>query len=82
MCFVIFVNQEKQKQVIKDEFNADVIDMESAAIAQTTQRNNVPLIVVKTISDSENNSVYEYKHNKKTAAAKTALSVFYVLNKD
>ena len=78
----IFVNQEKQKRAIRDEFNADAIDMESAAIAQTAQRNNVPLIVIKTISDSENNSVSEYKNNKKTAAAKTALSVLYVLNND
>lgn len=56
--------------------------MESAAIAQTTLRNNVPLIVIRTISDSENNSVSEYKQNKKTSAIKGALSVLSVLNKD
>ena len=55
--------------------------MESAAIAQTSQRNNVPLIVIRTISDSENNSVTEYKQNKKNTAKKAALSVLYVLNK-
>lgn len=78
----IFVNKEKQKQAIRDEFKADAIDMESAAIAQTTRRNNVPLIVIRTISDSENNSVSEYKQNKKITAAKAALSVLSVLNKD
>ncbi len=78
----IFVNQEKQKQAIRNAFNADVIDMESAAIAQTTQRNNIPLIVIRTISDSENNSVSEYKKNKETTAIQTALSVLSVLNKD
>ena len=78
----IFVNQEKQKQLIRDEFSADIIDMESAAIAQTTQRNNVPLIVIRTISDSENNSVSEYKQNKKITAKEAALSILSVLNKD
>ena len=78
----IFVNKENQKQAIRDEFKADAIDMESAAIAQTTRRNNVPLIVIRTISDSENNSVSEYKQNKKITAAKAALSVLSVLNKD
>lgn len=73
----IFVNQEKQKQAIRDEFSAEVIDMESAAIAQTTQRNNVPLIVIRTISASENNSVSEYKQNKKTTAIKAALAVLF-----
>ena len=77
----IFVNQEKQKQTIRNEFNADAIDMESAAIAQTSQRNNVPLIVIRTISDSENNSVSEYKQNKETTATKAALSVISVLSK-
>ena len=78
----IFVNQENQKQAIRDEFKADAIDMESAAIAQTSQRNIVPLVVIKTISDSENNSVFEYKQNKKATAKKVALSVLSVLNKD
>lgn len=78
----IFVNQENKKRAIRDEFKADAIDMESAAIAQTTQRNNTPLIVIRTISDSENNSVSEYKHNKKTAAEKAALYTLSVLNKD
>lgn len=77
-----FVKQEQQKEAIREEFNAEAIDMESAAIAQTTQRNKVPLIVIRTISDSENNSVSEYKQNKKTTAAKTALSVLSVLDKD
>lgn len=78
----IFVNQENKKRAIRDEFKADAIDMESAAIARTTQRNNTPLIVIRTISDSENNSVSEYKHNKKTAAEKAALYTLSVLNKD
>ncbi len=75
-----FVNQEKQKFEIRKEFKADAVDMESASIAQTAQRNNVPLIVVRTISDSENNSISEYKKNKKTSAQKSALIVKSILD--
>ena len=78
----IFVNKEKEKQLIRDEFNADVIDMESAAIAQTAEKNNIPLIVIKTISDSENNSVSEYKQNKNITATRVALAILSILNKD
>jgi len=44
----IFVADTKLKQSIKKEFDADIVDMESAAIAQTAQRNNIPVIVIKT----------------------------------
>lgn len=77
----IFINQKKQKQEIRNEFHADIIDMESAAIAQTAQRNNIPLLVIRTISDSENDSVSEYNNNKKTSAAKAAFVIISVLNK-
>lgn len=77
----IFVNQNKQKTQIKKEFNADAIDMESAAIAQTAQRNNVPLIVIRTISDSNNDSIAEYKQNKNFSANKSAFIILSVLNK-
>ena len=53
--------------------------MESAAIAQTAQKNNVPVIVLRTISDSENNSTSEYKQNKKGSAQKSALTVISIL---
>lgn len=55
----------------KNEFSADAIDMESAAIAQTSQRNNIPLLGIRTISDSENDSTSEYKHNKKNFGCKS-----------
>ncbi len=76
----VFVNKETQKQKIRNEFGADAIDMESAAIAQTAQKNNVPLIVIRTISDSENNSTSEYEKNKKTSSKKSALIIQSILN--
>ncbi len=75
----IFVNKKEQKIQIKKEFSADATDMESAAIAQTAQINNVPLLVIRTISDSENDSVSEYKRNKETSATKAAFAIISVL---
>ncbi len=77
----IFVNNERLKEQIRYEFNADAIDMESAAIAQTAQRNNIPIIVLKTISDSENNSTNEYSQNKESSAQQSALKIISVLKK-
>ena len=42
---------------------------------------NVPLLVIRTISDSENDSTSEYKRNKKVTAAKTSFMVISALNK-
>ena len=38
--------------------------MESAAIVQTARRNNVPVIVLRTVSDEINDTTKEYKTNK------------------
>ena len=77
----IFVNDEGLKEQIRNDFNADATDMESAAIVQTAERNNVPVIILRTISDSENNSTDEYKQNKKSSAEQSALNIIEILKK-
>ena len=42
------------KNEIKNRFNADVIEMESAAIAQVCYLDKVPFIVIRSISDKPN----------------------------
>ena len=75
----IFVTDTKLKQSIKKEFDADIIDMESAAIAQTAQRNNIPVIVIKAVSDSIEGNTNEYMQNKQSIACKPAQTVLDVL---
>ena len=75
----IFVTDAKLKEKIRKEFKADVVDMESAAIAQTAKRNNVPVIVLRTISDGLNDSTSEYKKNKINISKQPALKVISVL---
>ena len=77
----VLINQEKRKDELRKAFNASAIDMECAAIAQTAKRNNIPLIVIKTISDSENNSILEYKLNKNLSAVKSSIIIKSIFNK-
>lgn len=54
-----FVTNKDLSKKIKDEFNADCVEMEGAAIAQVCFLDKVPFIVIRSISDSpnENNKV-------------------------
>lgn len=50
----IFVQDIKVKDGIKAEFNADCAEMEGAAIAQVCMLDNIPFIVIRSISDKPN----------------------------
>ncbi len=78
----IFVTDKKLKNNINKEFSANAIDMESAAIAQTAQRNNVPVIVLRTISDGLDGTTDEYKQNKQNIAKKPAQITVKTLKSD
>lgn len=56
----IFCTDENHKRKIKEKFNADVVDMECAAIAQVAFLSNIPFIGIRSISDIPNGD------NKKT----------------
>lgn len=50
----IFVQDISIKDRIKEEFNADCTEMEGAAIAQVCTLDNIPFIVIRSISDKPN----------------------------
>lgn len=50
----IFCTDVKMKENINKKFNADCVEMEGAAIAQVCSLNNIPFIVVRSISDTPN----------------------------
>ena len=62
----IFCTDVKMKENIYKKFNADCVEMEGAAIAQVCSLNNIPFIVVRSISDipDGNNQIdfNEYLH--------------------
>lgn len=47
----IFCTELKMKEKIRTKFNADAIEMEGAAIAQVCKLDNVPFIIIRSISD-------------------------------
>ena len=50
----IFCTDIKMKEKIRKKFNADAIEMEGAAIAQVCKLDNVPFIIIRSISDKPN----------------------------
>ena len=48
----IFCTEPKMKEKIKTKFNADAIEMEGVAIAQVCKLNEIPFIVIRSISDN------------------------------
>lgn len=50
----IFCTESKMKEKIRAKFNADVIEMEGAAIAQVCKLDNIPFIIIRSISDNPN----------------------------
>lgn len=49
-----FLTDTTLKEKIKNDFNADCVEMEGAAIAQVCTLNKVPFIVIRSISDIPN----------------------------
>ena len=50
----IFCTELKMKEKIRTKFNADAIEMEGAAIAQVCKLDNIPFIIIRSISDKPN----------------------------
>ena len=50
----IFCTELKMKEKIRTKFFADAIEMEGAAIAQVCKLDNIPFIIIRSISDKPN----------------------------
>ena len=50
----IFCTELKMKDKIRSKFNADAIEMEGAAIGQVCKLDNIPFIIIRSISDKPN----------------------------
>jgi adenosylhomocysteine nucleosidase len=69
----IFCTEKAMKDKIHAKFNADVVDMECAAIAQTCYLDNIPFIVIRTISDTPNGkNASTFDENLKLASKRCA----------
>ena len=69
----IFCTESWMKDKIRAKFNADVVDMECAAIAQVCYINKKPFIALRSISDTPNGeNVKAYNNNIKLASKRCA----------
>ena len=69
----LFVDTEKQREGIRQRFNAIAADMEGGSIAHTCYVNQVPYIIIRSISDGGDSAVdYQTFSNK---AAEQSISI-------
>lgn len=69
----IFCTDVVMKDKIRAKFDADVVDMECAAIAQVAYLNSLPFIVVRSISDTPNGkNASMFDENLKLASKRCA----------
>lgn len=79
----IFCTEGWMKDKIRAKFNADVVDMECAAIAQVCYLDAVPFIVVRAISDTPNGkNASTFDENLKLASKRCANLLTLALGDD
>ena len=69
-----FMDAPDEKLRLHKEFGADICDMEAAAILLTCNRNEVPCLMVKTVSDGVRGGAAEY-WNEKDRTARACLDI-------
>ncbi|MGI5935274.1 MAG: 5'-methylthioadenosine/S-adenosylhomocysteine nucleosidase [Oscillospiraceae bacterium] len=57
-----FISLKEKKEELHKTFNADICEMEAAGIVLTSNRNKVPCLLVKTVSDSVEGGAEEFKN--------------------
>lgn len=69
----VFCTEVRMKDKIASKFKADCVEMEGAAIAQICKLANIPVIVIRSISDSPNGSnVKDHERYMELAAKRCA----------
>lgn len=69
----IFCSETWMKDKIRAKFNADVVDMEAAAIAQVCYLDNIPFMGIRSISDTPNGkNANTFEENLKLASKRCA----------
>lgn len=64
-----FIVSAEQKSKLHKQFGADICEMEAAGIVLTCNRNKVPCMLIKIVSDSIRGGYEEFKATKDTAAS-------------
>ena len=65
-----FVEKPEDKKELRNTFGADICDMESAGIMITCIRNEIPMLLIKAVSDSVEGDARQFEEMVNEAAAK------------
>lgn len=71
-----FIASKEQKQALHDKFHADIVEMEAAGIVLTCDRNKIPCMLIKTVSDSISGGPEEFR-NTILRASDTCLNIIH-----
>lgn len=72
-----FIVNEKEKVILKNDFDAIAVDMESASINHVAKLNNIPFVALRVISDNGNNIEYVKFANKAVDNISKVLREFF-----
>jgi adenosylhomocysteine nucleosidase len=67
-----FISDASKVQELRTNFNADGVEMEGAAVAQICSQYEMPLLVIRSITDRADGSAYTEYHNFVRIAAKNS----------
>ncbi|WP_234124324.1 5'-methylthioadenosine/S-adenosylhomocysteine nucleosidase [Clostridium hydrogenum] len=57
-----FISRKEKKEELHNMYNADICEMEAAGIVLTCNKNKIPCLLIKTISDSITGGATEFKN--------------------
>lgn len=81
LATIDFFAEEKEKTFLEEKFNAACIDMESAAVAQIATLWNIPVTVIRTVSDSRKHTFGDFETNAPKACDIAAQALMTLLRK-
>lgn len=77
-----FISNKEKKEWIKNEFNADAIEMEGASVAVVCDNLNTPLCVIRAISDNAGDeALISYEEFLEHSAKQSASLVIKIIEK-
>ncbi len=81
LATVDFFAEEAEKAFLEEKFNARCIDMESAAVCQIATMWNIPVTVVRAISDNRGHTMGDFETNAPKACGIAAQTLSDLLKK-
>ena len=76
----VFLADAQKNKALRDEYNADATEMEGAAVAQVCYQQKVPFLIIRSLSDSANDSAtLDFVKYGRMAAENSAALVLKIL---